>query len=155
MVNCRSRALAGLVLSSLLISACAVGYHGRTCWGGYSEHCPGSRIWTVSFEGNGFMRFDTVRDFMLYRASEVAAEQGFDFFAVGRTIWHDSYYEYRNLTVHRFVCLLNQHETAPSLRIDEWFILPVFWSKPLSVASTQMQLREKHPGAFPLPKSPP
>lgn len=98
-----------LSLAALLVlGACATAtpYQAATETGarGYAEQQVESNRWQVSFAGNSLTDRETVETYLLYRAAELTAQQGYDYFRVAnretetdrRTVpagfGHDPYY---------------------------------------------------------------
>ena len=89
-----NNAILTLVLPITLV-ACATTYQPKSFSGGFSETQLDSTTVRVAFEGNGYTNRTTVENYLIYRASEVTVERGFDWFLVtereGETEWHPQY----------------------------------------------------------------
>jgi hypothetical protein len=78
--------MAATVLLGAGLSACqtATPYQpaapGAVTAGGYGETKIEDDRWRVSFHGNSFTARETVETYLLYRAAELTANQGFDWF---------------------------------------------------------------------------
>ena len=66
----------------LLVQGCATSYQKDGFTGGYSETQLDENVFKVSFRGNGYTRIDRVADFILLRSSELAIDNGFNYFVV-------------------------------------------------------------------------
>ncbi len=79
-----SRRLAALVLASLVLTGCATAtpYQAVNKGHGYSEQRLEADRYRVSFAGNTRTSYDTVADYLLYRAAELTLENGYDYFIV-------------------------------------------------------------------------
>jgi hypothetical protein len=66
--------------------------HAQT--GGYSEYRIDANHWRVTFNGNSLTSRETVEKYLLYRAAELTAQQGFDWFVTAdrHTERRTSYY---------------------------------------------------------------
>lgn len=71
-----------VLLSSILLAACATSYQPKGFSGGYVETQLGENIFQVSFLGNGYTRSQRASDFALLRSAEIATENGFRYFIV-------------------------------------------------------------------------
>ncbi|MGI9434895.1 MAG: CC0125/CC1285 family lipoprotein [Geminicoccaceae bacterium] len=78
-------ALTVLLLSLLAACAQPTPYHPANDVGqnGYGEEMIGADQYKVRFQGNGITTRKTVDLYLLYRAAELAEENGFDYFIVG------------------------------------------------------------------------
>ncbi len=83
-LRCRILAMAG---AALVLAACAspTPYQPRTNGNGYAEQLLEGDRYRVSFTGNSVTSRDTVENYLLYRAAEIALREGKDYFIlVGR-----------------------------------------------------------------------
>lgn len=71
-----------VIIASLMLGACATGYHSKGLTGGYSDAQIDENTYRVSFQGNGYSSKEDVENMMLYRAAEVTDQKGFDWFEV-------------------------------------------------------------------------
>jgi len=75
------------VLALMALTACArpTFYQAADAHGGYgySEEAIGQDQYRIGFNGNGITPRKTVDLYLLYRAAELAEDQGFDYFIVG------------------------------------------------------------------------
>jgi hypothetical protein len=55
---------------------------GQSSSGGYSEVRVEPNRWRVSFAGNSLTSRETVEGYLLYRAAELTAQQGYDWFSI-------------------------------------------------------------------------
>lgn len=67
---------------TLLIAGCATPYQPSGLTGGYKETLLAPDIVRITVEGNGYTSRDRVQDFALLRASEMALQSGYPYFAV-------------------------------------------------------------------------
>jgi hypothetical protein len=81
--------LAGLLASTLFVSACAtstpyqpIGTRGSNASGGYSEQRIEDHRYRVNFTGNSFTSRERVENFLLYRAAELTVQNGYDGFTM-------------------------------------------------------------------------
>jgi hypothetical protein len=80
--------IAAAATAALALGACetATPYQplqrGTTASGGYSERQIEPNRWQVTFSGNSLTDRRTVETYLLYRAAELTASQGFDWFSV-------------------------------------------------------------------------
>jgi hypothetical protein len=77
------RAIAGLC-SALLLAACATSglYQARDGDSGYAETRLAQSQWRVEFVGDDFTGRETIETYLLYRAAELTAESGYEWFAM-------------------------------------------------------------------------
>lgn len=83
------QSLGGLALTAFMaVTACQTvhptPYQARTEGTGYSETALGEGIYRVSFEGNTSTPYQTVEDYLLYRAAELARANGAETFTILR-----------------------------------------------------------------------
>lgn len=87
----RSGLVAGCMLGLAMLSACATATpyqpdiaveSGRPALGGFSEQRIEPDRFRVSFAGNSLTSRETVESYLLYRAAELTAAQGFDWFTI-------------------------------------------------------------------------
>lgn len=64
------------------ISGCATSYQPSGFTGGYKETILAPDIARITVNGNGYTSRDRVQDFALLRASEIALQSGYPYFAV-------------------------------------------------------------------------
>ncbi len=93
-MNFRMLALAG---SAIALAACATqtpyGPVGPNSQYGYQDTKIEDNRYRVSFSGNSLTGLDTVETYLLYRASELTLQNGFDWFeVVGRNVEKDRRY---------------------------------------------------------------
>lgn len=76
--------LAVYAIAVLSLSACVTTglYQARNAEGGYAETRLGADHWRVEFVGDDFTSRDTVETYLLYRAAELAVENGHEWFAM-------------------------------------------------------------------------
>jgi len=65
---------------AILLSACATTYQPLAFSGGYAEIPVDASTYRISFEGNGYSKRATVESYLLFRAAELTAAKGFDWF---------------------------------------------------------------------------
>lgn len=71
--------------AAFVLAGCATGYQERSITGGYEESEISPGVWRVLFSGNGYITFETVQTYWLYRASEITLQKGYDGFEVLRS----------------------------------------------------------------------
>lgn len=71
-----------LILTIMLISGCATGYHKVGFTGGYSEMKIQDDIFKVEFRGNAKTSMARAEDFALLRCAEVTLENGYRHFII-------------------------------------------------------------------------
>lgn len=152
----RFTGLRACVLAAVLaaIAAChtvePTPYQARTKGTGYSETALGEGIYRVSFEGNLSTPYQTVEDYLLYRAAELAHENGAETFVIlrndapsalvearpDRTVCH-----YSPADFSQFVYYPDERgpETAERLRTSYEAYIDVKLGKP-SAGSTDAQV---------------
>ena len=76
--------LALLAVATLSLAACATTglYQARDGQSGYAETQLGADHWRVEFVGDDFTSREVVETYLLYRAAEVAAQSGHEWFAM-------------------------------------------------------------------------
>jgi hypothetical protein len=72
---------AGLALASCVTTGLYQSADVAAGRAGYAETRLGERSWRVEFVGDDFTSRETVETYLLYRAAELAAENGYDWFA--------------------------------------------------------------------------
>ncbi|MFZ6734950.1 CC0125/CC1285 family lipoprotein [Undibacterium sp. Ji42W] len=77
-----------LLASSILLSACATSYQSSGITGGYYQIPGPGKLDKVIFSGNGFIKPDSVQDYALYRAAEIAKSKNKPYFILYRTLVH-------------------------------------------------------------------
>ncbi|WP_300392780.1 hypothetical protein [Henriciella sp.] len=92
--------LQGLALAAFMsVTACQTldptPYQARAEGNGYSETALGEGIYRVSFEGNTSTPYQTVEDYLLYRAAELARENGAQTFTILRNDQPSTFVESR------------------------------------------------------------
>lgn len=86
-------ALITLCMSALVLCGCATPYAKYGYWndGGYTDRRIQDNIFKVTFEGNQYSKRDEVVDFALLRATEVAMENGYNYFVITEgDVWKDN-----------------------------------------------------------------
>jgi hypothetical protein len=89
-ISSRHRAgVTGCLAAALLVSACAtstpyqaLGTRGAHASGGYSEQRIEDNRYRVNFTGNSFTSRQQVENFLLFRAAELATQNGYDGFTM-------------------------------------------------------------------------
>ncbi len=71
-----------LFVAAALITGCQTTYKSNGLMGGYSETWYTPETVRVTFRGNGYTSSERAQDFALLRASEIALQHGFAFFAI-------------------------------------------------------------------------
>lgn len=76
--------LAAVVIATIALAACAMTglYQARDGHSGYAETQLGASHWRVEFVGDDFTSRETVDAYLLYRAAELTAESGHEWFAM-------------------------------------------------------------------------
>lgn len=79
-----TRRLAVFAVTALALSACATSglYQARDAESGYAETQLGASHWRVEFVGDNFTSRETVETYLLYRAAELTAQNGDEWFAM-------------------------------------------------------------------------
>src|SRR5580704_14863845 len=70
------------LIAAALFAGCQTPYKSNGLMGGYSETWYAPEAVRVTFRGNGYTSSERAQDFALLRASELALQHGFAFFAV-------------------------------------------------------------------------
>jgi hypothetical protein len=78
----RGAHVAVALAAALVLAGCATGYQERNITGGYEEHEVSPGVWRIIFSGNGYITFETVQAYWLYRASDLTLQKGYDGFEV-------------------------------------------------------------------------
>ena len=86
------------VLASIVLAACATGYHSRGFSGGFSETQLDENVFQVNFSGNGYTSRERAADFTLMRSAELAQKKGFNFFIIADRADHSSNGSYTSPT---------------------------------------------------------
>lgn len=73
-----------LAMGALSLAACATSgfYQARDGRSGYAETRLGAAYWRVEFVGDDFTSRETVETYLLYRAAELTAQNGHEWFAM-------------------------------------------------------------------------
>lgn len=71
-----------VIISVLLICACATGYQREGFTGGFSETQLDENVFRVIFKGNGYTQQDRANDFVLLRSADLALENGYKYFII-------------------------------------------------------------------------
>ena len=69
-------------LIALSVVGCATPYKSSGLMGGYDEKELEPAIWRLSYSGNGYTTGETVQTYWLYRAADLALQNGFDGFQI-------------------------------------------------------------------------
>jgi hypothetical protein len=77
----RARFAVALAAAFVLVG-CATGYQQRDITGGYEEHEVSSGVWRILYSGNGYVSYETVQTYWLYRAAEITLQKGYDGFEI-------------------------------------------------------------------------
>jgi hypothetical protein len=78
----RKMRIFAILLTALMLAACATPYQRIGLGGGYSETQLGKNIFQVSFRGNGYTSREKASDFSLLRSAELTLERGFRYFVI-------------------------------------------------------------------------
>ena len=77
------RAIAAVLVLTVLGSACATGYTSRKDGAGaFSETQVDRNVWVVRFSGNRYTSDERATDLTLLRSAELALDNGFPYFAI-------------------------------------------------------------------------
>ena len=71
-----------ILLTALMLAACATPYQRVGFTGGYSETQLGENIFRVSFRGNAYTNRERAADFSLLCSAELTLERGFRYFVI-------------------------------------------------------------------------
>lgn len=80
-MGARARFAVALAAAFVLVG-CATGYQERNFTGGYEEHEVTAGVWRILYSGNGYVSYETVQTYWLYRASEITLQKGYDGFEI-------------------------------------------------------------------------
>lgn len=69
------------IMLAVALAGCSTGYGPSGLTGGYEETQIAPNVWRVSFTGNGFTTPEQTQDFALLRSAELAAKNGYRYFA--------------------------------------------------------------------------
>jgi hypothetical protein len=81
-VPIKLKPLGPVVLSALVLGACATTYQPMGFSGGYSETQLSENVFRVAFNANGYSSRERTEDFALLRSADLALEHGFTHFAI-------------------------------------------------------------------------
>ena len=83
------------ILGVLVTTACASPYEPSLIFGGFRDSKVAPDVWRVTFAGNTMTSRDTAQTLWLYRAAELALEQGAAGFEIVASVEEDSSGELR------------------------------------------------------------
>lgn len=106
-----------LLISSILLTSCATGYHSYGFSGGYKEKSLSSDTMLITYEGNGFSSSETAYHYAMKRAAEVTLQRGYHYFEV---LSHRNFVETK--TTYTSVTPYGMHANFPNAEITIKFL---------------------------------